>query len=185
MWGGHGGGRVATVSQGWRRPQYSSWSSCWCSSISSSSGGANPSWRGGERKGEPAGQAEGSGSTHGLEARADWPQIQRSSLLSNLGRVVGRGEKRAHLSGVENADDARDDRAVFTLVLLADELDVTQFAKIEVPLFLQPVHRQLQVQQLLRQEEVFVPSVPTSDASACLPPVPSINYPFLSHSPVD
>lgn len=98
---------------------------------------------------------------------------------------MGRGEKRAHLSGVENADDARDDRAVFTLVLLADELDVTQFAKIEVPLFLQPVHRQLQVQQLLRQEEVFVPSVPTSDASACLPPVPSINYPFLSHSPVD
>lgn len=47
MWAwerGEGHGNRA-VSQGWSRPQYSSWSSCWCSSISSSSGGANPSWR--------------------------------------------------------------------------------------------------------------------------------------------
>lgn len=180
-----GGGREATASQGWRRPQYSSWSSCWCSSISSSSGGANPSWRGGERKGEPSGQAEGSGSTHSLETRVEWPRVQRSSLLSNLGRVVGGGEERAHLSGVENTDDARDDRAVFAFVFLADQLNVTQFAEIEVSFFLQPIHRQLQVQQLLRQEEVFMSDVPASDASAsCLPAVPSISSPFLSHSPV-
>lgn len=91
---------------------------------------------------------------------------------------------RAHLSGIENADDARDDGAVFAFVFLADQLDVTQFAEIEVSFFLQPIHRQLQVQQLLRQEEVFMPDGPASDASACLPPVPSVNSPFLSHSPV-
>lgn len=46
MWGWEQGREARgsrAVSQGWSCPQYSSWSSCWCSSISSSSGGANPS----------------------------------------------------------------------------------------------------------------------------------------------
>lgn len=61
-----GEARSRAVSQGWSRPQYSSWSSCWCSSISSSSGGANPSWRGqGRGIVSQAGQAEVSGLTWG------------------------------------------------------------------------------------------------------------------------
>lgn len=69
-------------------------------------------------------------------------------LLVFFNFIILRGCK-SLLSGVENADDARDDRAVFAFVFLADQLDVTQFAEIEVSLFLQPIHRQLQVQQLL------------------------------------
>lgn len=53
-----------------------------------------------------------------------------------------------HLRGIEDADDAGDDGAVLVLVLLADQLDVPQFAEVEIPLLLQPVHCQLQVHQL-------------------------------------
>lgn len=53
---------------------------------------------------------------------------------------------RAHLSGIENANDARDNRAVLTFMLLADELDVSKFAEVEVTLLLQPIDGQLQVQ---------------------------------------
>lgn len=56
---------------------------------------------------------------------------------------------KSFLSGIQNANDARNDRAVFTLVFLADELNVTQFAEVEVSLLLQPIHCQLQVQELL------------------------------------
>lgn len=69
-------------------------------------------------------------------------------LLVFLNLVVLRGCK-SFLSGIENANDARDDRAVLTLVFLADELDVSEFAEVEVALLLQPVHGQLQIQQLL------------------------------------
>lgn len=58
--------------------------------------------------------------------------------------LVGKG--RAHLSGIENANDARDNRAVLTFMFLADELYVSEFAEVEVALFLQAVHCQLQIQ---------------------------------------
>lgn len=64
------------------------------------------------------------------------------------------GEGGAHLSGIENANDARDNRAVLTFVFLADELDVSKFAEVEITLFLQPVHCQLQIQQLLGEKVV-------------------------------
>lgn len=69
-------------------------------------------------------------------------------LLMFLNLVVLRGRK-SFLSGIENANDARDNRAVLTFVFLADELDVSQFAEVEVAFLLQPVHCQLQIQQLL------------------------------------
>ena len=48
---------------------------------------------------------------------------------------------RTHLGGIEDANDARDDRAVLTFVFLADELNVSKFAEVEVTLLLQPIHR--------------------------------------------
>lgn len=62
------------------------------------------------------------------------------------GPGTGAGAGRAHLSGIENANDARDNRAVLTFVFLADELDVSKFAEVEVALLLQPIHGQLQIQ---------------------------------------
>lgn len=62
------------------------------------------------------------------------------------GSVTLAGKGRAHLSGIENANDARDNRAVLTFMFLADELYVSEFAEVEVPLFLQAVHCQLQIQ---------------------------------------
>lgn len=61
---------------------------------------------------------------------------------------------RAHLRGVEDADDAGDDGAVLVLVLLADQLDVPQLAEVEIPLLLQPVHCQLQIHQLRADDSV-------------------------------
>lgn len=53
---------------------------------------------------------------------------------------------KSFLSGIENANDARDNRAVLTFMFLADELYVSEFAEVEVALFLQAVHCQLQIQ---------------------------------------
>lgn len=53
-----------------------------------------------------------------------------------------------YLCGVEYVYDFAEDWAVLVFTLLADELDVSQLSKVEVPLFLQSVHSQLQVQQL-------------------------------------
>lgn len=60
--------------------------------------------------------------------------------------LVGMGEAhqvpgRTHLGGVEDANDARDDGAVLTFVFLADELNVSKFAEVEVTLLLQSIHR--------------------------------------------
>lgn len=56
-------------------------------------------------------------------------------LLVFLDLVVLRGCK-SFLGGIEDANDARDDRAVLTFVFLADELDVSEFAEVEVALLL-------------------------------------------------
>lgn len=69
-------------------------------------------------------------------------------LLVFFNLIILRGCK-SLLRGIENANDARDDRAVLTFMFLADQLDVSQFAEIEIPFFLQPIYGQLQVQQLL------------------------------------
>lgn len=80
-----------------------------------------------------------------------------------------------HLRGIEDADDACDDGAVLVLVLLADELNVPQFAEVEIPLLLQPIHCQLQVHQLWEREtaRTFSPSqshsVPQALAGTALP----------------
>lgn len=82
-------------------------------------------------------------------ARAEPPSVLvLVFLLVFFNLIVLRGCK-SFLGGIQNANDARDDGAVFTLVFLADELDVTQFAEVEVSLLLQSVHCQLQVQELL------------------------------------
>lgn len=161
---GRGGPGSGAVSQGWGRPQYSSWSSCWCSSISSSSGGANPSWSGGrESSGEPGrpgcgcgllkGQGPGSrvlvvlppllvlwaALAPGTSARCpQWPRFSKAPLVLGPGGNGGgpAGAGRTHLGGIEDANDARDDRAVLTFVFLADELDVSEFAEVEVALLL-------------------------------------------------
>lgn len=77
------------------------------------------------------------------------------------------GKGRAHLSGIENANDARDNRAVLTFMFLADELYVSEFAEVEVAFFLQAVHCQLQIQQLLGEKVVFRPEIPASDSPSC------------------
>lgn len=82
---------------------------------------------------------------------------------SGPGALAGEGS--AHLSGIENANDARDNRAVLTFVFLADELDVSQFAEVEVAFLLQPVHCQLQIQQLRGEKAMFKPEIPDSDFS--------------------
>lgn len=84
------------------------------------------------------------------------------------------GEGGAHLSGIENANDARDNRAVLTFVFLADELDVSKFAEVEIALFLQPVHCQLQIQQLLGEKVVLEPEVL---ASGSLPALTALWWP--------
>lgn len=56
-------------------------------------------------------------------------------LLVFLNLIVLRGCK-SFLSGIENANDARDDRAVLTFVFLADELNVSKFAEVEVTFLL-------------------------------------------------
>lgn len=53
-----------------------------------------------------------------------------------------------YLGSVEDVDDLRQNRVVSALVLLADELDVTQLSEVKVPLPLQPVYCHLQVHQL-------------------------------------
>lgn len=75
---------------------------------------------------------------------------------------------RAHLRGVEDADDAGDDGAVLVLVLLADQLDVPQLAEVEIPLLLQPVHCQLQIHQLRADDGVCAEGA----AAPWDPPVP-------------
>lgn len=94
------------------------------------------------------------------------------------GSGMGRGFRRAavpspHLCGVEDADDASDDGAVLVLVLLADQLNVPQFAEVEIPLLLQPVHCQLQVHQL-RGDGAFSPRLPVPGGAQHhpLPPTP-------------
>lgn len=82
------------------------------------------------------------------------------------------GEERAHLRGIENANDARDDGAVLALMFLADQLDVSQFAEIEISFFLKPVYGQLQVQQLRRHKEMLMPDVPAVLSSPCQVPFP-------------
>lgn len=52
-----------------------------------------------------------------------------------------------YLCGVQYGYDFAEDRA-FTFVFLADELDVSKLAEVEVPLLLQSVHSQLQIHQL-------------------------------------
>lgn len=69
-------------------------------------------------------------------------------LLVFFNLIILRGCK-SLLRGIENANDARDDGAVLALMFLADQLDVSQFAEIEISFFLKPVYGQLQVQQLL------------------------------------
>lgn len=154
------------VSQGWGRPQYSSWSSCWCSSISSSSGGANPSWRvegremlsqaGRPKLRTPAGGSEPAwvlAPCHCTCSVGPWAgAFSRLPSLAHAPQgpfwsqgLVGMGEahqvpNRTHLRGVEDANDARDDGAVLTFVFLADELNVSKFAEVEVALLLQPIH---------------------------------------------
>lgn len=54
---------------------------------------------------------------------------------------------------IQDAYDAWNDGAVFTLVLLADQLNVPQFAKVEVTLFLQPIHCQFQIHQLSKWKQ--------------------------------
>lgn len=81
------------------------------------------------------------------------PSVLVLVVLLVLLNLIVLGGCKSFLGGVENADDARDDGAVLAFVFLADELDVPEFAEVEVALLLQPVHRQLQVQQLLVEFE--------------------------------
>ena len=53
-----------------------------------------------------------------------------------------------YLCGVEYIHYFAEGGVVVAVVLLADELDVPQLAKVEVPLLLQAVYGHLQVQQL-------------------------------------
>ena len=53
-----------------------------------------------------------------------------------------------YLCSVEYIHDLAECSAVFILMLLTDQLDVPEFAEVEISLFLQTVHSQLQVQQL-------------------------------------
>lgn len=55
-----------------------------------------------------------------------------------------------YLRSIENLDDLGDDWVVFVFMLLADKLDVSQFAEVEIPLLFQAVHGQLQLHQLQR-----------------------------------
>lgn len=57
-----------------------------------------------------------------------------------------------YLSSIEDVENLREDWVVFTLMLLADELDITQFAKVKVSLLLQAIHGHLQVHQLHVEE---------------------------------
>ena len=83
---GRGGPGSGAVSQGWGRPQYSSWSSCWCSSISSSSGGANPSWSGGrESSGEPGRPGCGCGLLKGQGPGSSRRPTSPARALGGLG----------------------------------------------------------------------------------------------------
>lgn len=95
---------------------------------------------------------------------SSWGRMGQGPM--GLGRErVGAG--RAHLSGIENANDARDNRAVLTFVFLADELNVSKFAEVEITLLLQPVHGQLQIQKLLGDKVEFRPEIPASDSPSC------------------
>lgn len=53
-----------------------------------------------------------------------------------------------YLCSVENIHDFAQDWVVIVSVFLANELNVSQFSKVEVPLLLQPLYSQLHVQQL-------------------------------------
>ncbi len=53
-----------------------------------------------------------------------------------------------HLCGVQHIQDLSEGGAAVALALLTDQLDVSELAKVKVPLFLQTIDRQLQVHQL-------------------------------------
>lgn len=101
-----------------------------------------------EEKNYNVGVGMGGGTEPCSQPGLEPPSVLVLVLLVFFNLIILRGCK-SFLSGIQNANDARNDRAVFTLVFLADELDVTQFAEVEVSLLFQPVHCQLQVQELL------------------------------------
>lgn len=55
------------------------------------------------------------------------------------------GRLLAYLCGIEYVYYPGKDGVVFTLVFLADELDVPQFAEVEISLLFQSVHSQFQL----------------------------------------
>lgn len=49
------------------------------------------------------------------------------------------------LCGVQDVNDFGQDAIAFTLMLLTDQLDVSQLTEVEISFFLQPIHCQLQL----------------------------------------
>lgn len=50
-----------------------------------------------------------------------------------------------HLCCIEDFGNPAQDGIIFALILLADELNVTEFAEVEIPLLLQSIHCQFEV----------------------------------------
>lgn len=120
---------------------------------------AESNWRGRDSRDSPCPprEVQQAGRGHGFHGRPEVPG--------------------PHLRGVEDADDAGDDGAVLVLVLLADELNVPQFAEVEIPLLLQPIHCQLQVHQL-RRGKGPKPSAPNPTVH----PSPPAGTPYLAEA---